>query len=112
MTEPCDLSAVTARRLIGEKKLSPVELLASCEARVAAMNPAINAMVALDSERALVAAKAALKLAAQIDGMVEIITRKNSTQVPFSITTGQTLPAAGVMNGRGYQALPTASGAR
>ena len=59
MTEPCDLSAVTARRLIGEKKLSPVELLASCEARVAAMNPAINAMVALDSARALVAAKAA-----------------------------------------------------
>ena len=27
MTEPCDLSAVEARRLIGTKGLSPVELL-------------------------------------------------------------------------------------
>lgn len=29
-TEPCDLSAVEARRLIGAAKLSPVELLESC----------------------------------------------------------------------------------
>jgi len=34
MTEPCDLPAVEARRLIGAKRLSPVELLASCIARV------------------------------------------------------------------------------
>ena len=30
MTEPCDLSAVEARRLIGSKALSPIELLRSC----------------------------------------------------------------------------------
>ena len=29
MTEPCDLSAVEARRLIGAKRLSPVELTES-----------------------------------------------------------------------------------
>ena len=30
MTEPCDLTATEARRLIGRKKLSPVTLLESC----------------------------------------------------------------------------------
>lgn len=59
MTEACDLSAVTARRLIGEKKLSPVELLDSCLARIGAVNHAVNAMVALDETRARKAAKAA-----------------------------------------------------
>ena len=29
MTEPCDLTALDARRLIGRKALSPVELLES-----------------------------------------------------------------------------------
>ena len=33
-TEPCDLPAVEARRLIGRKALSPVELLESCLRRV------------------------------------------------------------------------------
>ena len=59
MTEPCDLSAVAARRLIGARKLSPVELLESCLARIAAANPAVNAMVAMDTDRARAAAKAA-----------------------------------------------------
>jgi Asp-tRNA(Asn)/Glu-tRNA(Gln) amidotransferase A subunit family amidase len=58
-TEPCDLPATEARRLIGRKALSPVELLESCLARTAAVNPAVNAMVALDAERARTAAKAA-----------------------------------------------------
>jgi amidase len=58
-TEPCDLTATEARRLIGRKALSPVELLESCLARTAAVNPAVNAMVALDTERARAAAKAA-----------------------------------------------------
>src|SRR5947208_2636336 len=52
MTEPCDLSAVEARRLIGAKQLSPVELLRSCIARIEAVNPAVNAMVATSFERA------------------------------------------------------------
>lgn len=59
MTEPCDLSATEARRLIGAKKLSPVELLESCLKRVAAVNHAVNAVVALDEERARASAKGA-----------------------------------------------------
>ncbi len=59
MTEPCDLTALEARRLIGRKALSPVELLESCLARIATVNPAVNAMVALDEARAREAAKAA-----------------------------------------------------
>lgn len=47
-TEPCDLSAVEARRLIGAKRLSPVELLDSCLKRIAATNGAVNAVVAMD----------------------------------------------------------------
>ena len=59
MTEPCDLSVVAARRLIGARKLSPVELLESCLSRIGAVNHAVNAMVALDTDRARAAAKAA-----------------------------------------------------
>ena len=40
MTEPCDLSAVTARGLIGERKLSPVELMDSCIRRIEEIDPA------------------------------------------------------------------------
>ncbi|MGF1502056.1 MAG: amidase [Paracoccaceae bacterium] len=58
-TEPCDLSARDARRLIGTKKLSPVELMESCLARIDAVNPALNAVVACDREAALSAARAA-----------------------------------------------------
>ena len=59
VTEPCDLTAVKARRLIGRKALSPVELLESCLGRIAAVNPAVNAMVALDEDGARAAAKEA-----------------------------------------------------
>jgi amidase len=59
VTEPCDLTAVEARRLIGRKALSPVELLDSCLGRIAAVNPAVNAMVTLDEAAARVAAKQA-----------------------------------------------------
>ncbi|MEM6489418.1 MAG: amidase family protein [Pseudomonadota bacterium] len=50
MTEPCDLDAVTARALIGARKLSPVELFDSCLARTQAVNPALNAVVTLDAD--------------------------------------------------------------
>lgn len=59
MTEPCDITAVELRRLIGARKLSPVELLRSCIARTEATNPAVNALVATDFERGLEQAKAA-----------------------------------------------------
>ena len=59
MTEPYQLSAVEARRLIGRKKLSPVELMQSCLQRIAAVNPAVNAVTVLDEQRALDEARAA-----------------------------------------------------
>src|SRR4051795_6480597 len=57
--EPCDLTAVEARRLIGAKRLSSAELLESCIGRIEAVDHAVNAMVARDFDRARVAAKAA-----------------------------------------------------
>lgn len=57
--QPCDLTAVEARRLIGTKQLSSAELLESCIARIEAVDPAVNAMVARDFDRARLAAKAA-----------------------------------------------------
>lgn len=59
VTEPCDLTAVQARRLIGRKALSPVELMQSCLARIERINPALNAIVTLDPEAALKAARSA-----------------------------------------------------
>ncbi len=48
MIAACDLSAVEARRLIGRKELSPVELLDSCVARIEETNGAVNAIIAMD----------------------------------------------------------------
>jgi Asp-tRNA(Asn)/Glu-tRNA(Gln) amidotransferase A subunit family amidase len=50
MSEPADLSAVEARRLIGAKRLSPIELIASCLSRVTATNGKINSVVAIDEQ--------------------------------------------------------------
>lgn len=54
----CDLPAVTLRRLIGSKAISPRELWADCEARIDAVNPAVNAVVARDGRMAEAAAAA------------------------------------------------------
>ena len=59
MTEPCDLTAVEARRLIGQKALSPVELTDSCIGRIEAVDGSVNAMVTRCFERAQLEAKAA-----------------------------------------------------
>ena len=61
MSEPADLDAVEARRLIGTKALSPVELMQSCLARIAATNATLNALVTIDEERAMAGARAAEK---------------------------------------------------
>lgn len=45
--QACDLSAVEARRQIGNKVLSPVELLDSCLARIEAVNPPVTGVVAI-----------------------------------------------------------------
>ena len=44
MSEPCDLSAIEARRMISAKQLSPVELVESCIKRIEATNGAVNAL--------------------------------------------------------------------
>jgi amidase len=59
MTEPFQLTATMARRLIGAKELSPVELLESCIRRIEAVNPAINAIITTAFDRAREEARAA-----------------------------------------------------
>jgi amidase len=59
LTEPCDLAATEARRLIGRKQLSPVELVESCIGRIEAVDHAVNAVVSRDFERARAAAREA-----------------------------------------------------
>lgn len=58
-TELTRLSAVALRRLIGAKAISPVELLEACIERIAAVNPAVNAITATGFDAARRAAKAA-----------------------------------------------------
>ena len=52
MTQPCDLGAVRARELIGAGRLSPVELMESCLARIERCNPVLNAFVSLRADDA------------------------------------------------------------
>lgn len=59
MTALTALSAVELRRQIGNKNISPVELLEACIARIEALNPAVNAVAAKDYARARTAAKEA-----------------------------------------------------
>lgn len=59
MTKPCDISAVEARRLIGRKALSPVELTDSCIERIGEVDGALNAITAIDEDGAREAAKEA-----------------------------------------------------
>jgi amidase len=54
-----ELPAVELRRLIGARRVSPVELMDACIARIEALNPAVNAIAATDFERARAAARAA-----------------------------------------------------
>jgi amidase len=51
------LSSVELRRRIGNKEISPVELLEAVITRVEALNPAVNAIAATDYERARKLAK-------------------------------------------------------
>jgi amidase len=65
MPELCDLAAVELRRLVGARKVSPVELLRSCRERTERINPAVNAIVATCWERALAEARQAEAAVAQ-----------------------------------------------
>ncbi len=59
MSELCDRQAVELRSLIAGKDITPLELLESCIARIEAVNPRLNAIVASDFERARDAAREA-----------------------------------------------------
>jgi amidase len=65
----CDLSAVELRRRIAAKEISPVDLLAACHARIDAVNPTLNAVVAEDRDAALDAARAAEQAVARGDDL-------------------------------------------
>lgn len=52
-------SAIELRRMIGARRISPVELMDACIARIDALNPAINAICATDFDRARSAARVA-----------------------------------------------------
>ncbi|MEP5719754.1 MAG: amidase family protein, partial [Alphaproteobacteria bacterium] len=58
-TELCDLTATEARRLIGTKEISPVELVESCIQRIEAVDGAVNCMVTRAYDRAREEAKVA-----------------------------------------------------
>ena len=55
----CDKTAVELRDLIAARAVSPVEALSDCLRRVREINPAVNAVVTLDEERALATAREA-----------------------------------------------------
>lgn len=59
MAGVADLSLLEMRRRIAGKSLSPVELLEACLARIDLVNPAVNAVVALDVDNARKAAEQA-----------------------------------------------------
>ncbi len=59
MDELTALTARAARRLIGARQLSPVELLDACLAQIERVDPAVNAMVTVAAEGARVEAAAA-----------------------------------------------------
>ena len=54
-----DLSATELTGLLAAKSVSPVELLDACLSRIGAVNHAVNAVVTLDADRAMAAARAA-----------------------------------------------------
>ena len=52
MSELWRLSAVEAVRLLKRREVSPLELIGAAEARIAATNPKVNALVTLCYDRA------------------------------------------------------------
>jgi amidase len=59
VNELCDLSATELRRQMAERAISPVQIVDHCLARIASVNPAVNAVVTLDEHGAHAAARAA-----------------------------------------------------
>jgi Asp-tRNA(Asn)/Glu-tRNA(Gln) amidotransferase A subunit family amidase len=59
VTDPAELTAVDARRLIGARELSPVELLEACLRRIEQCDGSVNAMITRAEARARDEAKVA-----------------------------------------------------
>lgn len=59
MSDPADLSATEARHRIGTQALSPVTLMEACLARIGTTNPRLNAIVSMDADGAMAAAREA-----------------------------------------------------
>ena len=59
MTAPHLLPLAEAAALIAARRLSPVELLADCLSRIAALEPRLNAVIRLVADEAMAAARAA-----------------------------------------------------
>lgn len=82
----CGLSATEARRLIGERKLSPVDLLEACIAQIETVNPRINAVVTKSYERARLEAQEAERAVAEgrslgfLHGLPALIKDLNETK--------------------------------
>ena len=53
MTKPFQLTAFEARKLIGQKKLSSLELVKSCLSQIKKINHKVNAIVALEESEAI-----------------------------------------------------------
>jgi len=59
MSAPHALGIAEAAALIAARRLSPVELLQDCLARIAALDPRLNAFIRVTAEEALADARAA-----------------------------------------------------
>jgi Asp-tRNA(Asn)/Glu-tRNA(Gln) amidotransferase A subunit family amidase len=68
-TDLCFTPATELRRLIGQRELSPVDLLEAVLARVEAVDPMVHAFATLDGERALASARAAEAAVARGDAL-------------------------------------------
>src|SRR5688572_20743339 len=94
-TEPIFMSATKLAQWIREKKISSVEAVKACQSRIAAVNPKLNAVVELCSERALVEAKQAdaAQAKGQITGPLHGVpmTIKDSFDTAGLVSTGGAL---------------------
>ncbi len=92
MPDPCLLSAVEISEMIGQKRISPSELLDAYIARVEKYNPRLNAIVHYDFERARGAARAADELIARGGELPPLLglpcTIKDSLEVAGMTSTG------------------------
>ncbi len=103
-TEPIFMSATKLAQWIREKKVSSVEAVKACQARIAAVNPKLNAVVEQCTERALAEAKQAD--AGQAKGRIKgplhgvPMTIKDSFDTEGVVSTGGTLGRKSYIPGR------------